>query len=86
MKKKKGGANKSMAGKSHLKNSKAGDQGSMYGATDFDIDSDFGKHSSNMSSTSHDFLQAGINPKMSIKGFIAQMMNKTPSTSPGAAE
>lgn len=58
----------------------------MYGATDFDIDSDYGKHSSNMSSTSHDFMQAGINPKMSIKGFIAQMMNKQPSTSASAAQ
>jgi len=72
MKKKKG------KGKSGMKSSKAGDGASAFGNTDFDASSDY---SNKLSMQSHDFLQAdgGFNPKVGIKGFISQMMNKTPS-------
>ena len=50
----------------------------MNGATDFDLESEYQNHSSNMSATSHEFMQNGLNPNMSIKGFIAQMMKQKP--------
>lgn len=52
----------------------------MNGATDFDMDSNDLNNSSNMSITSQDFLQSGFNPKIGIKGFIAQMMKKVPKS------
>ena len=50
----------------------------MAGGTDFDVESEYRNQSSNMSTTSQDFLQGGINPKMGIKTFIAQMIRNKP--------
>ena len=49
------------------------------GATDFDMDSEDPNLSSNVSVSSYDFIHGGVfRPKIGIKGFIAQMMSKTP--------
>ena len=59
------------AGQSRGGKGGAGDNTSMNGGTDFDLESNDLNMSSNMSVTSQDFLQSGFNPKIGIKGFIA---------------
>ena len=74
-----GNAASSVGGKKSGKGG-AADGSSMMGATDFDVESNDLNNSSNMSITSQDFLQSGFNPKIGIKGFIAQMMKKVPKS------